>query len=357
MAAGTPGRLGRIICLLIAAALSSPFPARALLPSPSTASIRRSATFVTRQSQRHRRRRAQHDLSRTPVHSLEGRIDALSTPLSLLPAACDVNALPSPLLLADAAPESDMALDALAEGLGYLVGAASVLLYAPIAVRVLRTGSARGLTASTWWLKLTSYTSSVVYNVKNGFPIAAYSETLVITLEAAIILGLVKYYQKGIDAATLALACAYIAVSSWALLSPSNVFPWGPPDEWINSAQILSTALNASALLPQLKQNWDRQASGDYSPVTASLATAGCCVRLFTTAQLADGDALLLLNYGTALVLNLSLLLQVLYFGTQKEGKSLIDLFLADVKSSDEITDGGEILRSRYDRWSSETNS
>ena len=108
----------------------------------------------------------------------------------------------------------------------------------------------------------------------------------------------------------------------------------GPPDECISYAQILATILNTSALVPQLKQNLDRRASGDYSPITASLASVGCTVRLFTTMELADGDPLLLLNYGVALLLNLMVLFQVLYFGTQIEGKSLVTLFLADVKSS-----------------------
>ena len=49
----------------------------------------------------------------------------------------------------------DTVLKSLAEALGYLIGAASVLLYTPIAVRIVRTKSANGLAVSTWWLKLT----------------------------------------------------------------------------------------------------------------------------------------------------------------------------------------------------------
>ena len=60
-------------------------------------------------------------------------------------------------------------------------------------------------------------------------------------------------------------------------------------------------------------------------------------MRLFTTMQLADGDPLILLNYGVALLLNLSVLIQIVYFGTQKEGKSLVNLLLADVKSEETV--------------------
>lgn len=254
-----------------------------------------------------------------------------SSSLSLLPEAA-ASLLPSAALTVE---DDGAALKLLAEGLGYLLGAGSVLLYAPIAVRVLRTRSAEGLAPGTFWLKLTSYTCSDVYNFRNGFPLAAYSELLVITLEAALVLALVTYYQNRVNLATATLACAYVVVAAWALLSPYSALPYGPPKEWIDAAQVLSTVLNASALLPQLRQNYDRGSSGDYSPVTASLAAAGCGIRLFTTVQLAGGDGLLLLNYGLALLLNLTVVVQVLYYGVTREGRSPAALFLADVRSSE----------------------
>lgn len=158
-----------------------------------------------------------------------------------------------------------------------------------------------------------------------------------ITVEAIVVLGLVTYYQNRINMTTFLLLGGYLTITTWALFSQSNVFPYGPTDEMISSAQILATILNTSALLPQLKQNIDRQSSGDYSAITASLAAVGCTVRLFTTMQLADGDPLILLNYGVALLLNLSVLFQIVYFGTQKEGKSLVNLLLADVKSEETV--------------------
>ncbi len=234
----------------------------------------------------------------------------------------------SPLLLSN---NEDDALKLIATGLGYLLGAASILLYTPIAIRVLRTKSAEGLAISTWWLKLTSYTCTDIYNIKNGFPISAFSETLVITVEAVVILSLVAFYQRRVDVQTLLLAATYFAITSWALFAPASV---GPSDSAIATAQEVSILLNVASLLPQLKQNFDRKSSGSYSSVTASLASAGCTIRLFTTFQLANGDPLLLVNYGVALALNLSLLLQIIYYATQNEGKTLSQIYLADVKSN-----------------------
>ena len=243
---------------------------------------------------------------------------------SLYVASTDILDIPSLLL-----SSNEAALKSIATGLGYTIGAASILLYSPIAIRVLRTKSAEGLTISTWWLKLSSYTCTDVYNLRNGFPISAFSESLVITVEAAVVLGLVAFYQ-GRTVQTCVLAVIYFIVTSWALFAPSSL---GPTDEMIAFAQEFSIVLNVVALLPQLKQNFEQKSSGGYSPITASLASVGCTIRLFTTLELANGDPLLLANYGVALALNLSLLLQIIYYATQKEGKTLSQLYLADVKS------------------------
>lgn len=108
-----------------------------------------------------------------------------------------------------------------------------------------------------------------------------------ITVEAFVVLGLVTYYQNRINMTTFLLLGIYLTITTWALFSQSNVFPYGPTDEMI-----------------------------------------------------ADGDPLILLNYGVALLLNLSVLFQIVYFGTQKEGKSLVTLLLADVKSEETVGEG-----------------
>lgn len=220
----------------------------------------------------------------------------------------------------------------IAQTVGYLVGVGSFLLYTPIAVRLLRTKSAEGLTISTWWMKVTAFTCLDTYNIKNGFPLAAWSESLVNTVESGFVLCLVAYFQKQLNLTTFLLATTYVTASSWALFAPAS---FGPSPEVIALAQVFSIVLNTSALLPQLRQNFERQSSGDYSTITALVACAICGTRIYTTMELANGDPLLLLNYGVLFLLNVGLLAQVLYYGTQVEGKELASLFLADIKSDD----------------------
>jgi len=225
-----------------------------------------------------------------------------------------LNALPAP----DAST--------IAEGLGYLVGAGSLLLYTPIALRVTRQGSADGLTLSTWWLKLSSYTCSDIYAYSRGYPISTYAETLVITAEAATILILVSYFQKRIDTRFAVLSVAFGAAVIWALATPA-------PPSITALGQASSTVLNTSALLPQILLNANRRSSGDYSPVTAGLAAVGCAIRLFTTVQLADSDLMLLGGFGIAFLLNSALLAQIIWLGISVEGRSLGSVMMADLGS------------------------
>lgn len=214
----------------------------------------------------------------------------------------------------------------LANALGYVLGFGSLMLYTPIAVRVFRQESADGLAISTWWLKLGSYTCSDIYYFQRGYPLSTYIETLTITIEAIVILGLVTYYQKLWDRNFALLLLVYLTLTAYGLtLAPPNVLAAG---------QVAAAALNSAALMPQFWLNYKYQTKGDYSPLTAGLAASGCAIRLFTINQLADSDPILLGSFGLALILNASLFGQILWYGMAVEGLSLKEVFAADLGNS-----------------------
>mmetsp|Transcript_23757 Transcript_23757/g.27041 ORF Transcript_23757/g.27041 Transcript_23757/m.27041 type:complete len:284 (+) Transcript_23757:253-1104(+) len=208
--------------------------------------------------------------------------------------------------------------------LGYFLGFASLTLYTPIAVRVFRQKSADGLTISTWWLKLASYTCSIIYFFSKEYPISTYIDIIIISFQAAIILGLVSFFQKLID--TLNFRILILFYITWLIygitLAPPNL---------VSLAQIGAAGLNTLSLLPQFYLNYKTQSKGDYSPTTAGIAAMGCIIRLYTTTQLAGNDIILLFSFGIAAILNTSLLLQILYYGTQVEKLSIQAVFAADL--------------------------
>jgi mannose-P-dolichol utilization defect 1 len=215
-----------------------------------------------------------------------------------------------------------------ANGLGYLVGAGSLLLYTPIAIRITRQRSADGLTLSTWWLKVISYTCSDIYGYANGYNLSTYVETLVITIEAAVVLVLVAYFQM-----TLCHGIFYVPFATYLTLTVLAIAGFVPLSV-ISVGQAMSMVLNVGAILPQLRLNQQLKTSGDYSPITAALASGGCLIRLFTTITLNSADLLLLSGFGLALLTNMLLLGQILYYGTVVEGKTLAAVLTADWTST-----------------------
>lgn len=116
----------------------------------------------------------------------------------------------------------------------------------------------------------------------------------------------------------------------------STLFLLSAPLQLVALGQGISAVLNTGALIPQFILNQKRQKAGDYSPITALLATLGCLVRLFTTVQLNDADGLLIATFGSALLVNASLFCQICYLGTQIEGRTLVDVLTADGRRSTE---------------------
>mmetsp|Transcript_18016 Transcript_18016/g.50005 ORF Transcript_18016/g.50005 Transcript_18016/m.50005 type:complete len:298 (-) Transcript_18016:3180-4073(-) len=215
-------------------------------------------------------------------------------------------------------------MEFVAKALGYMVGIMSLLLYTPIAVRICLQKHANGLVMSTWWLKLTSYLLSDTYYVRQKYDVSTYAEILIITIESAVVLVLVIFYQNRTRealvwmlAGALALGMAYLATIA--------------PEHLVAIGQLSSVAINTAALVPQCVHNTTTRSKGDYSPLTASLATLGCAVRLFTTVTLNGSDPVLLVTFLVAFSANLSLLLQILYFGIRVEGLTLKAVYMADV--------------------------
>lgn len=231
-----------------------------------------------------------------------------------------------------------------ARGLGYLIGIGSLMLYTPIAIRVCRQKHADGLVLSTWWLKLSSYLLSDIYYVRKGYELSTWSETFVITLEAAVVLALVAFYQEAMG--TTAFRCSVLALLGGAVYGFTIC-----PEAVVATGQLTTLAINTISLLPQFWHNYSSKTKGDYSPITAGLATAGCLIRIFTTVTLNDSDPVLMITFLSAALVNGALLGQVLYYGMTAEGLTVMQILLSDVatandphaSASEEIDDGSNV--------------
>lgn len=209
----------------------------------------------------------------------------------------------------------------LATVVGYAIGAGSTGLYTPMIWRCLQRRSAAGLSAETWLLKLCAYTSSDLYNYSRHYPLSQYAESITLAVQALCMLAIVCVFQRR---ATPAVAALVALLCGAALLQTPAGLEHGIP-----AMQTVAAVAGAGAVLPQIVLNLRRSSSGEFSPITASLLMCGNLVRAWTTVQLADGDAILLLGCGLGFFVNGTLFAQILYYAS-RDGVSLASLFSSD---------------------------
>ena len=175
----------------------------------------------------------------------------------------------------------------IASGIGYVIGAGSVFLYTPMIYRVVRRGSADGLSPSTWLMKFFCYSFNSAYNIYHEYPLSSYSEIIALWLQAALMLFLVCWFQRQwwplLAAATIPAAATLAGVDGIA--------------PWLSAGQAAASAVGSGAVIPQIVLNARRGGSGEFSAVTASLLTAGNALRAWTTITVTH-DPILLAGFG-----------------------------------------------------------
>lgn len=197
------------------------------------------------------------------------------------------------------------ASQALARGLGWAISAASMSLYLPIAATVVRTGSADGLSVTTWALNALGFAAAIVYPLRKGFPISSYFDTICLEAQSVLVLALIVSTMRD-RSRTLALVVG-LAIGAAAFLSAVMFAPsWS-----LAVVQAAATASMTVALLPQIGKNFQRRSSGGWSRSSALLSTVGNAIRVYTTVTL-TGDRLLLFGFSCGLLLNGILLAQTL---------------------------------------------
>jgi len=198
------------------------------------------------------------------------------------------------------------------------------LLYTPMIYRVASRKSGKGLSVSTWLLKMACYSSTDIYNFQHGYPISSYFETITLFVQALVMLALVCYFER--------LTWPALAASSGAAIIGLAV----SSDETfvVTAAQVTASAAGSGAVVPQILENFRRRGSGEFSVVTATLLTLGNALRWWTTQELTH-DPLLLAGFAIGFGANALLLSQILFYGTMREGKSLLQLYTSDFTSND----------------------
>ncbi|GAB9464991.1 Mannose-p-dolichol utilization defect 1 protein [Globisporangium polare] len=192
------------------------------------------------------------------------------------------------------------------KALGYAIITGSLILKLPQILKILSAKDVTGLTPASFYMEVLLYVSSTIYNVLRGYPVSTWGENLVILVQnVVLVLLLWAYYTPKIAYATrFGLAVVFAGLTAGMLLTP-------PEYQWALASAGIPVSIVAR--IPQIFSNFKQGHTGQLAFVTLVLNFGGSVARLFTTMQ-ETGDPVQLLGFGVAILLNGTLVLQVLLF-------------------------------------------
>lgn len=181
--------------------------------------------------------------------------------------------------------------------------------------------SARGLSLSAYILETLAYAITLAYSYRNSFPFSTYGENFFLTIQNVLITLLIIHYPTSrltraeSSGPKLALATVLTAASGLAL----NVVPLSS----LAALQVATIPLSLFSKIPQIRQNYRAQSTGQLSAFAVISQIAGCLARLFTTSA-EVGDPILMAGFALALLLNCVLGLQMwTYWGSDVRESSI----------------------------------
>lgn len=172
--------------------------------------------------------------------------------------------------------------------------------------------SARGISLPAYILETLAYAFTLAYSFRNEFPFSTYGENLFLTFQNVLITFLIVLYgPRSADKARKFSTVAVGTVAAAALL-------YAAPMSVLALLQLSTLPLSLFSKLPQIRQNYRSQSTGQLSVFAVGSQVIGCLARLFTTAQ-EVGDSLVAAGFALALVLNAVLGVQLWMYWGQDE--------------------------------------
>ncbi|XP_063716880.1 mannose-P-dolichol utilization defect 1 protein homolog [Symsagittifera roscoffensis] len=186
-----------------------------------------------------------------------------------------------------------------------LIGLAFLVKF-PQILKIIRSGSAEGLSLSAAVLELFAMTSSVCYNFAQGYPFTAWGDTFFVGMQNVAIVYLIFLFRGQMSEGTLFVA-VYLLVL-WFLAGSGLVPLWV-----LATYQMCNVPLILSGKMTQAATNVRNGHTGQLSLVTISILMLGSLARVFTTLK-ETGDTLVTVTYAISSFANCLLFLQVLYY-------------------------------------------
>ncbi|GJN93487.1 hypothetical protein Rhopal_006544-T1 [Rhodotorula paludigena] len=202
---------------------------------------------------------------------------------------------------------------ALSKGLGLGMVAGGAILKLPQIVTVVRSGSARGLSLSSYVLDTAATAITVAYNLRNGFPWSTYGEMVFLLAQNAVLIFLITSYSSRPTVPRLVPLVLLFSTLAYALSSTSLV-----PPSTLAFLQTLTIPLALSSKLPQIVSNFRAGSTGQLSAFLVFNSLAGCLARVFTT-RTETNDPVLFWGFALGALLNGVIALQMILYRNKRD--------------------------------------
>lgn len=183
---------------------------------------------------------------------------------------------------------------------------------------VLSAKSARGLSLPAYILEILSYAITLAYSYRNEFPFSTYGENFFLTIQNVLITLLIIYFPNTrLTRASISVG-PRLALASTLTATAGAALYYVPPTT-LAALQVATIPLSLFSKIPQIRQNYRAQSTGQLSAFAVGSQVAGCLARLFTTSA-EVGDPILFVGFALALLLNIVLGAQMyIYWGKDEK--------------------------------------
>ncbi|KAF8958680.1 hypothetical protein BDZ97DRAFT_1668104 [Flammula alnicola] len=207
----------------------------------------------------------------------------------------------------------------LSKGLGIGIVVGGSIMKVPQILLIVNARSARGLSLPAYILETLSYAITLAYSFRHQFPFSTYGENLFLTLQNTLITLLIVHYAPTRSLTRGDNKSQKIVVGT--LLTIASAFAlYTIPTDLLALLQMTTLPLSLFSKLPQIRQNYRSQSTGQLSAFAVISQIAGCLARLFTTAT-EVGDLLVSAGFALALLLNIVLGAQLWMYWGESEVK------------------------------------
>jgi len=194
----------------------------------------------------------------------------------------------------------------LSRSLGTGIVAGSTLVKLPQILKIVANGDAAGLSFLGVLLELLAVTANGAYSFSQGFPFAAYGESIFMSLQTSLIAILILWYG-GNTFTTLFFSSVYGA-AVFAITQPGLI-----PEEVLWYGQAANIPMIVFGKLIQAGTNFRNGHTGQLSAITVFMLTLGSLARIFTSIQ-DTGDQVMILTFIASSTVNVIIALQVIYY-------------------------------------------